>query len=69
MTEAERERAAIVEWLRETADAHFNSAEQLSAHPHHTTMADLHYQQGRRYNSVAERIERLDHHKEDSKHG
>ncbi|MAG25049.1 hypothetical protein CMI47_05655 [Candidatus Pacearchaeota archaeon] len=54
MTEAERERAAIVEWLRkESGGPRFSSI-------------------GREYEywrAAAECIERLDHHKEDSKHG
>lgn len=54
MTEAERERAAIVEWLREEAKIWQEYSESSMAHA---------------VDEAAAAIKRGDHHKEDSKHG
>ena len=51
MTEAERERAAIVEWLRKEAKIWQRYSESSMAHA---------------VNEAADAIQRLDHHKEDS---
>ena len=54
MTEAERERAAIVAWLRKEAKIWRDYYEISMAHA---------------VDEAADAIQRLDHHNEDSKHG
>lgn len=60
-----KERAAIVEWLR-MKEA---EAERVSDAQSDHTNATWEIGRASGYQEAAEAIERLDHHKEDSKHG
>lgn len=63
--DAERERAAIVEWLRELSARQ----KRLSENGMYSLEAKLTYRtEGKAFATLAEHIERGDHHK-DSKHG